>query len=156
MRKSLITAGFAVGALMILPTAFAGGPNGGWGKGLLSSTLDFYVGSAEDPTGFMYWNPVTDDFIYDFHGYYLESGTVYYLICYEEADEEGPDDFLQLGSAAVCTDPVMLGVHIKGVIEWPSMDDVTVCLVPETWEGLDGDDPWAPDEYLMSQDTIDL
>ena len=156
LRKYLIPAGIIAAVLMCAPVVAAGGPNGGWGKGLLSETLLLYEGSAEVADGFFYWSPDTADFIYDFHGYYLDQGTVYYLICFEEAGEDGPEVFLELGSANVCTNIEMLGVHIKGVMDWPMLEDATVCLVPESWERVGGTEPWTPGEYLISSETVDL
>lgn len=154
LKKYLISAGIIAAVLVCAPIAYAGGPNGGWGKGLLSETLMFYEGSAEVADGYMYWNPDSADFIYDFHGYYLDDGTVYSLICYEQAGAEGPEEFSVIGSASVCINIEMLGVHIKGVIDSPTLDGATFCLVPNSWEGLGGSDSWTPDEYLMSSETV--
>lgn len=158
MRKYLVCAGIIAAVLVCAPIASAGGPNGGWGKGLLSETLEFYEGSAAVADGYMFWASDTVDFIYDFHGYYLDEGVVYYLICFEQAGDEEPEEFTVIGSASVCDDPLMLGVHIKGVMDWSVMDGATVCLVPDSWEGLElgGSDSWTPDEYLMSSETVNL
>ena len=156
MRKYLISAGIIAAVLVCAPIASAGGPNGGWGKGLLSETLPF-ESYATDAEGCMYWglSPDSDDVIYDFHGYYLDKDTIYYLICYEEADELiGPEEFHELGSASVCDDTVMLGVHIKGVMDSSTMIGATVCLVPDSWAV--GSGPWTPDEYLISSGTVDF
>lgn len=142
--------------LVCAPIVSAGGPNGGWGKGLLSETLLLYEGSATVADGYLYWIPDSADFTYDFHGYYLDDGTVYYLICFEEAGDTGPEVFTVIDSRLVNPDCEWDGVHIKGVTDWPMMEDATVCLVPETWNGVGGSEPWTPDEYLMSSETVDL
>ena len=152
LRRYLISIAVIAGMLAIAPLASAG-PNGGWGKGLLSETLLFYVGTAEEADGFMYWNPDGAEFKYDFHGYYLESGVVYYLICYEGEPDDEPAEFVELGWCPVCD---YGGVHIKGVMPWPGLEDATVCLVPETYEGFGGSEPWSPEDYLMSDGTVDL
>lgn len=130
---------------MMAPAVMAG-PNGGWGKGLLSETLLFYVGEAEELSGYMYWNPETTDFIYDFHGYYLDEGTYYYLVAFEGSAESEPVDFVLLGSKAACE---YVGVHIKGIMAWPDLTGATLCLVPET-SSLFGGDEWAPETYQVS------
>ncbi|MCJ2532887.1 MAG: hypothetical protein LN411_03060 [Candidatus Thermoplasmatota archaeon] len=157
MRKYLISAGIIAAVLVCAPIASAGGPNGGWGKGLLSETLLLYEGSAEVADGYLYWIPDSADFTYDFHGYNLDDGTVYYLICFEGAGDEEPEVFTVIGSASVdmCLEDAS-GVHIKGVMDWPMMDDATVCLVPGSWQELEGSDPWTPDDYLISSETVDL
>lgn len=153
LRRYLMCAAVIAVMLAIAPMVSAG-KNGGWGKGLLSDTLLFYVGTAEEPGGYMYWSPDTSEFKYDFHGYYLESGVVYYLICYEGEPGEEPAGFTQLGWCPACID--YEGVHIKGVMDWPGLEDVTVCLVPESYEGVGGSDPWSPDDYQIADGTIDL
>ena len=149
LRRYLMCAAVIAVMLAIAPMVSAG-PKGGWGKGLLSETLLF---TAEEAYGYMYWNPYGSDFQYDFHGRCLEAGVVYYLICYEGDPGAEPAVFLELGWCPVCAKG---GVHIKGVMSWPGLDDATVCLVPETYEGLGGSEPWSPDDYLMADDTVDL
>lgn len=131
---------------MMVPAVLAG-PNGGWGKGLLSETLLFYVDDSDVASGYMYWSPETADLQYDFHGYYLDVGTTYHLIAYEGSPEDEPGDFTPLGSAVACD---YLGVHIKGTVEWPDLVDATVCLVPGTYEGFGGDDGWMPETYPVA------
>jgi len=147
----VIAVALVAGVLAVAPLVSAG-QNGGWGKGLLSDTLLFSVDSAAEPAGYMYWSPDTPDFKYDFHGYYLDVGTVYYLICYEgEPLDEPTGGFVDLGWCPACSEG---GVHIKGEIAWPGFEDATVCLVPESY--IYGSEPWSPSEYQMSDGTIDL
>ncbi len=138
------------GVLSIAP-AVSAGQNGGWGKGLLSETLLFYVDSTGDPAGYMYWNPDGSEFQYDFHGYSLVAGTVYYLICYEGEPLDEPAEFVDLGWCPACVEG---GVHIKGEMAWPGLEDATVCLVPESY--IDGSASWDSSKYQISEDAIDL
>jgi len=156
LRKYLISAGIIAAVLVCAPIASAGGPNGGWGKGLLSEALPF-ESYATDAEGCMYWGLSSDsnDVIYDFHGYYLDEGIVYYLICFEGAGDEEPVDITVLGSASVdmCLEDAS-GVHIKGVMDSSTMIGATVCLVPDSWAV--GSGPWTQDEYLISSGTVDF
>jgi len=146
----VIAVALVAGVLAIAPLVSAG-QNGGWGKGLLSNTLLFHVDSADEPAGYMYWSPDTPDFKYDFHGYYLDVGTVYYLICYAGEPLDEPDNPVDLGWCPACSEG---GVHIKGEITWPELEDATICLVPESY--MDGSEDWNSSEYQISEDTIDL
>lgn len=113
------------------PLASAG-QNGGWGKGknMLSETLLFDVdsGGTGDESGYMNWNPEAPEFKYDFHGNGLVADEVYYLKCYK-----GEIAVLELGWCTACVgeDPECDGVHIKGVMPWPGLGDVTIQLVLE-------------------------
>lgn len=146
MRMYVMALAAVVAVLMLAP-AVSAGPNGGWGKGLLSETMLFYVGDSDTPSGYMYWNPETDDFKYDFHGYDLAAGAVYYLIAFEGQPDETPDDYVVLGQATACD---YLGVHIKGIIAWPGLADATVCLVPDTYADFGGTDDWMSETYLVA------
>jgi len=146
LRKCLIALALLVSVLMMAP-AVSAGPNGGWGKGLLSETLMFYVDDSDVVSGYMYWSPETALFQYDFHGYYLDAGTTYHLIAFEGDAEDGPGDYVSLGSVMACE---YLGVHIKGAIAWPCFTEATVCLVPETYEGFGGTDDWMPETYEVA------
>lgn len=156
MRRVLLMASVAIAMIMaIAPAVSAGGGNSNskWGKGVLSETVLLFEEGADVPTGYLYWSPSTPDFVYDFHGYELDTGTLYTLICFEGDGE--PASFVNLGSMYPCD--LYLGVHIKGAVAWPGWDeDATVCLVPDSWEGLGGSDPWTPDEYLMPDTLIDI
>ncbi|UCE81160.1 MAG: hypothetical protein JSV94_01650 [Methanobacteriota archaeon] len=151
--KKCITVAVLTATMLAMAPLVSAGPNGGWGKGLLSETpLLFYVGDADDPAGYMYWyvNSETDELKYDFHGYYLEVGMVYYLIYYDGEPGEDPDDeFDSLGSKVACD---YEGVHIKGVESWPEIDGKTICLVPESY--VTGSDPWTPSEYQIPKTVI--
>lgn len=147
MRKCLMASAVLVAAVMMAPVVSAG-PGGGWGKGLLSETLEFCVGESNVPDGFMYWSPETGDFIYDFHGYYLDVGVVYYLIAFEGDPSVAPDDYVLLGAREACD---LNGVHIKGIISpWPGLLAATVCLVPNSYEGFGGDEGWMPSTYQLA------
>ena len=145
LKKCLVAFALLIATFVLLP-AVSAGPNGGWGKGLLSETLLLYVDDSDVPSGYLYWSPKTADFQYDFHGYYLDVGTTYYLIAYEGLPGEEPVDYTELGSGVACE---YLGVHIKDVVAWPHIDGATVCLVPDTYEGFGGDDDWMPDTYQV-------
>jgi len=134
-------------ALVMLAPAVSAGPNGGWGKGLLSETLLFCVGDSDVPSGYMYWSPETADFVYDFHGYYLDAGTVYYLIAFEGDPAEAPGEYTLLGTGVACD---LNGLHIKGVVAWPCLEAATVCLVPDTYSGFGGEDDWMPETYQVA------
>ena len=154
VRKCLIIVGTIAAALMFASSASAAGSNGVWGKGSLSETLLFDQVSSDVTEGYLYWNSDLSQFVYDFHGYYLETGVVYSLVCFEGTGDEEPSDFTELGSASVCE---YLGVHIRGAIDWSLLEDAPmICLVPDTWTGLGGSDAWTPDEYLMAEGPIDL
>lgn len=146
LKKYVIALVMLVAMFMLAP-AVSAGPNGGWGKGLLSETLEFCVGDSNVPSGFMYWSPETADFMYDFHGYYLDASTCYYLIAYGGSPDDEPTEPLELGSMVVCE---YLGVHIKGAIDWPDLTGATVCLVPDTYSGFGGEDDWMPDTYQVA------
>lgn len=152
MKKYLIASAVIVALLMLAPAVSAGG-KGGWGKGSLSETLLFYVDDSDVPAGYMYWSPETADFIFDFHGYELDIGTYYYLIAYEGEPGDEPASFLLLGWKVACVE--YSGVHIKGAVPWPNLEDATLCLVPETYVGFGGTDGWVPDTYQLAG-PIDL
>ena len=147
IRKCLLVAAAIVVMVAVASSVSANAGNSKWGKGMLSESLFF---SGESPTsGFMSWSPDTPEFVYDFHGYYLEEGAQYTLVCYEGDGE--PDDFIDLGSSYPCDE--YDGVHIKGVIAWPDYEDMaTICLVPDTWTGFGGTEPAT----LTADELIDL
>lgn len=148
IRTYLIVAALVVAMVAVAPAAAAGGGNSKWGKGLLSETLLFP--GADQTSGIMFWSPETPEFVYDFHGYYLELGTYYTLICFEEEGEPGA--YLDLGSKYPCDDEYD-GVHIKGLIPWPCYDnDAIICLVPDTWTGFGGTEP----PTLIAEQLIDI
>lgn len=151
MRMYLLAAVMMASVVAIAPAVSAGGST--WGKGVLTETLEFSQGSG-NAIGYLYWSPETTDFVYNFHGYYLEEDTLYTLICFE-GDQE-PQQFLSLGAKYPCTE-INEGVHMKGIVPWPEWDEgATICLVPDTWEGLGGSEPWTPEDYLMPAELIEL
>lgn len=140
MKACIIAVALAVAMLALAPLASAG-PNGGWGKGLLSATVDFDA-NVVGVSGYMYYCPDATEFIFDFHGYGFTDDVTYDLICYEDT----PDEYTLLGSAGICLEcPTGDGVHIKGTLtQWPEMDDATVCLVS------------GSTVYLTSSESVDL
>lgn len=127
----------------VAPAVTAGGGNSKWGKGVLSETVLFPGDGVS--SGIMYWSPTTPAFVYDFHAYYLEEGTLYTLVCFEEDAE--PGTYLNLGSKYACEEEVA-GVHIKGSIEWPCFDsDAAICLVTDSW--FSGGDPILTPDHLI-------
>ncbi len=153
MRKYAIAAGLIATVLICAPLVAAKGPGGGWGKGLLSESVTFTVEEPTGAEGDMFWSPdVTEVFVFDFHGLYLEEDTLYYLIYYYTADEDGPDEYEILGSMDTEYCEIGTGVHVKGTADPPPvLTGLTFCLVPESWMDLGGD--WTPEEYLIAEDV---
>lgn len=152
MKKYLIASAALVSLLMLAPAVSAGGANGGWGKGLLSETMLFYVDDSVDPSGYMYWNPEAAEFVFDFHGYGVDAVVRYYLIAYEGTAAEEPVEFVVLDSRFSCEDG---NVHIKDSVAWPYLAGAVVCLVPQTYVGFGGSDGWMPETYMVAA-PVDL
>ena len=130
--------------MMAFASTAAAGPNGGWGKGLLSVSVSF---DPEDSAyGYMNYCPDSTEFIFDFHAQGIPDGVDYTLICYQDS----PEDPFPLGTPRTgqyeCTD----GIHIKETLwPWPGMNSATVLLVSGD---LDPDD-WT---VYLSATNVDL
>ena len=131
--------------MMAFASTASAGPNGGWGKGLLSVYVPFNSDNS-DYTGYMNYCPDSTEFIFDFHAFGVPDGMEYTLICYQDL----PEDPFPLGTPRtgqyVCTD----GIHIKDtLLSWPGMNSATVLLVSGD---LDPDD-WT---VYMTATNVDL
>jgi hypothetical protein len=151
LRRYAIAAGVIATVLICAPLVAAKGPGGGWGKGLLSSSVSFsYVGEPTVAGGYMYWAPdMSEVFMYDFHGWDLDQNTVYYLIYfYTDVDEE-PGVYEKLGSMNTADCENEIGVHIKGLADPPDVTEgLNFCLVPDAWMDFGG--AWDHENYLIA------
>lgn len=139
--KACVAAVALIVTMLALAVSVSAGPKGGWGKGLLSETVEF-TADGEGESGNMSYCPDAAEFQFNFHGLYFADDHYYSLICYED----DPADGVLLGSAGVCQYCEDGGVHIKDTWEsWPGIEAATIILVDE--ESV---------VYLTSTTTVDL